>query len=142
MTSGSRRRESRDDYDADQAALDAICFQTTDTKGRHKILSERLTLQEAIDYGRTSVHTRIKNKKMEDIANGKGIEEGVSRVGSSNTKGDAKDNACKKCGFESPMSGKCPASRKDCYRLVQQNSLNIVQIEIKLQKLVQASKMW
>ena len=75
---------------------------------------------------------------MEDIANGKGIEEGVSRVGSSNTKGDAKDNACKKCGFESPMSGKCPASGKDCYRLVQQNSLNIVQIEIKLQKLVQA----
>ena len=39
-----------DDYDAKQAALDAICFQTTDMKWRHKILRERLTLQEAIDY--------------------------------------------------------------------------------------------
>ena len=70
-------------------------------------------MQDAINYGRTSVHTRIKNQKMEDVTNGKGIGgEGVSRL--ANSKGGAKDEACKKCGFDTHMSGKCPASGKEC----------------------------
>merc|ERR1712080_519209 len=91
---------------------DAICFQTTDPKWRHKILSERLTLQEAIDYGRTSLHTRAKAKKIEEVTNGKTQEDSLGRVNSS--KGSTK--GCRKCGFDSHMSGKCPAIGKECYR--------------------------
>ena len=101
-----------DEYDAEQAALDAICFQTTDGKWRHKILSEKLTLQEAIDYGRTSAHTRIKTKKLEDTTNGKSTEESLSRL--NNSKGTG--NGCKNCGFDSHMSGKCPAKGKECFK--------------------------
>ena len=91
---------------------DTICFQTTDSKWRQKILSERLTLQQAIDYGRTSIHTRAKTKKLEDVANGKAQEESLGRVGNAKSS----SSACKKCGFDSHMSGKCPAAGKECYR--------------------------
>ena len=101
-----------DDYKMEQAVLDAICFQTTDMKWRHKILSEKLTLQEAIDYGRTSLHTRTKTKKLEDATNGKTQEESLGRV----NRGKGAANPCKKCGFDSHMSGKCPAAGKECYR--------------------------
>ena len=49
-------------YDWKQAALDAICFQTKDNQRRHKILSQKMSLQDAIDWGRTNVHTKFKNK--------------------------------------------------------------------------------
>ena len=54
-----------DGYDAETAELDAICFQTMDGQWRHKIMSQKMSLQDAIDYGHTSVHTKVKNKKLE-----------------------------------------------------------------------------
>ena len=91
-----------DGYDYKQASLDAICFQTTDSQWRHKILSQKMTLQEAIDWVRTNVHTRMKNKKLEDVTGGNGNgngDEGLNRVG----------DGCDKCGFDQHRSGKCPA---------------------------------
>ena len=52
-------------YDRDQAILDGAW--------RHKILSQKMTLQQAIDVGRTNVHTIVKNKKIETVThNGNG----------------------------------------------------------------------
>ena len=96
-------------YDWKQAALDAICFQTNDSQWRHKILSQKMTLQEAIDWGRTNVHTRVKTKKLETTTGGNGNgnkDKSIGRV----TAG------CNKCGFDTHRTGKCPAIGKGCYK--------------------------
>ena len=46
----------------DQAVLDAIMFQTSSDKWREKILAERYTLEEALNYGRVYVFTKEASK--------------------------------------------------------------------------------
>ena len=54
--------------------MDAMCFLTTDGQWRHMIMSQKMTLQDAIDYGRTSVYSKVKNKKLEEVTtNGNGL---------------------------------------------------------------------
>ena len=123
-------------YGKEQAALDAICFQTSDSTWRHKIMSQKMTLQEAIDWGRTNVHTKVKNKKMEEVTpQGKGEEdtreESVGKVSSYNrrgggrggrlrgggqTRGQDTNERCKQCGYEHYPTARCPAAGKDCYK--------------------------
>ena len=101
------KRVTWEGYNWEAAMLDAICFQTSDSQWRHKILSQKMTLQEAIDWGRTNLHTKVKNKKMESATGGNGSNgESVGRV----TAG------CSKCGFDTHRTGKCPAQGKSCYK--------------------------
>ena len=109
-----------DGYNAEAAALDAICFQTTDGQWRHKIMSQKMSLQDAIDYGRTSVHTEVKNKKLGEVTshtNGNGDREetvgklATRRGGGKGNQGNGggqqkpSEDACKKCEYTQHMSG-------------------------------------
>ena len=57
-----------DGYDSENAARDAILYQTKDSKLRKKILAENLTFEQTVQWGRTNEASAKKAKDVELVA--------------------------------------------------------------------------
>ena len=103
----------------DQAARDAILFQTNDQKLRKKILAENMNYEQTVAWGRTHESSSKKARQVESTTS---TDQKVRRLEEQVSKLQVQDKQelvpCKTCPRKSHRVGnKCPGLTQSCYSM-------------------------
>ena len=106
-------------YDGDQAAKDAIIFQTSNQKLRKKCLAEDLNFEDTIKTGLALENSDKKADKMsegssksEDIRR---LQEEVNRLKLGGDRSEKKGKSCKTCTRKHDPGRTCPGMKVECW---------------------------